>query len=224
MKYNIVFIDEQQDLLDDFSYFIENSQHKDIINPICILPEGDIDDMIDVIFGINPDAIITDFMLNDSRESINYNVSYTGSDLIRGFQNIREGFPCFVMTALDDRAINESDDVNMVYIKHIIYGGEKESKAEATFLDRVIKQIDHYYMRIRTAETELFTLLELRNNGTADIKQEERILELDSFLERIIDRRQAIPIEYKTTSNHLQLEQLIESVDKLIEKIHGEND
>ena len=219
MKYKILFIDEEQETLDDFLDYIESSTQKGNITAITKLPLGDLNEMLDCIIKINPDAIITDFKLNDSRESINYNVPYNGTELVQAFQGIRDSFPCFVMTAFDDLAINESEDVNIVYIKNILYKEEKESKARAQFLDRVLCQINHHKSRIKEAEDELQKLIKLRQLGQADIKDEKRLIELDHFLESPIDKRNSIPEEFKTLSNSDKLRDLIFAVDKLINEI-----
>lgn len=217
--YKILFIDEEQDTLDDFLDYIENSSQKGNIIPIVQLPLGNLEEMIDCIINTNPDAIITDFKLNDSRESINYNVPYNGTELVQAFQCLRESFPCFVMTAFDDLAISESEDVNIVYIKNILYSSEKESNARAQFLDRVICQINHYKSKLDEAEKELLELLELRKSGKATIKDEEKLINLDRFLENSIDKRSSIPEEFKTLSNSEKLSDLIYKVDKLIDEI-----
>lgn len=219
MKYKILFIDEEQDTLDDFLDYIEASTQKGNITALTQLPLGDLNEMIDCIIKINPDAIITDFKLNDSRESIKYNIPYNGTELVQAFQSIREAFPCFVMTAFDDLAISESEDVNIVYIKNILYKDEKESKARAQFLDRVLYQINHYKFKIRDAEDELQKLIKLRQSNHANINDEKRLIELDRFLENSIDKRASIPEEFKTLSNSDKLNDLISAVDKLLDEI-----
>ncbi len=123
------------------------------------------------------------------------------------------------MTAFDDLAINESEDVNIVYIKNIIYKDEKESKARAQFLDRVLCQINHHKSKIKDAEDELQKLIELRQTGKADINDEKRLIKLDQFLENSIDKRNSIPEEFKTLSNSDKLGDLISAVDKLLDEI-----
>lgn len=219
MKYKILFIDEEQEALDDFLDYIEASTQKGSITAITQLPLGDLNEMLDCIIKINPDAIITDFKLNDSRESISYNVPYNGTELVQAFQSIRDSFPCFVMTAFDDLAISEGEDVNIVYIKNILYKNEKESKAKAQFLDRVLCQISHHKSKIKDAEDELQKLIELRQSGQANINDEKRLIELDHFLENSIDKRSSIPEDFKTISNSDKLSDLISAVDKLLDEI-----
>ncbi|MHB1107145.1 MAG: response regulator [Lutibacter sp.] len=179
----------------------------------------ELDALIELIFKINPDAIITDFRLNEMKTDIDYNVPYDGVELVEEFLKSRQGFPCFVLTAFDDLAVSASEDVNKVYIKNILHNNKEESKAKAKFLDRVINQIEHYQTKLKNAEAELIELLKLRESGKASITDENRIIELDNFLENIIDRKSSIPPEFKKLSNDERLNNLLLKVDALLKKV-----
>lgn len=217
--YKILLIDEEKDTFDDFKDYLDISSTKDSIEVIPLYPLGDLEDMIDLIFKINPDAIVTDFRLNEMKTDIDYNVPYDGVELVEEFLKSRQGFPCFVLTAFDDLAVSASEDVNKVYIKNILHNNKEESKAKAKFLDRVINQIEHYQTKLKNAETELIDLLKLRESGKASITDENRIIELDNFLESIIDRKSSIPPEFKKLSNDERLNDLLLKVDALLKKV-----
>jgi len=217
--YRILFIDEEQETFDDFLDYVEVSTTKDVIEVQTQFPLENLDEMVELIFKINPDAIVTDFRLNEMKTEIRYNVPYNGVELVEELLKIRAGFPCFVLTAFDDLAVSESDDVNKVYIKNILHNNKEESKAKAKFLDRIIYQIEHYKSRITNAEKELLTLIELRKSGKAGISDEEKIIKLDHFLENIIDSQHAVPIEFKTLSNEDRLSKLLNMVDEILKKV-----
>src|ERR1700692_4805494 len=103
--YKILFIDEQSTDIDDFKDYVEAANTKENFTVDAEFPLEDIAEMIQLIIKHNPDAIVTDFMLNEYKENIKYNVPYNGVQLVREFISIREGFPCFVMTSFDDNAI-----------------------------------------------------------------------------------------------------------------------
>ena len=216
--YKILFIDEEKDTLEDFEEFVEKSPLKAKLNPIIIYPLADLDEMIESIIKIAPDAIISDYRLNELKTDIKYNVPYNGVNLVEEFQSIRNHFPCFVLTALDDEAVNNSNDVNIVYVKNILYNKE-EGNAKAKFLDRVISQIEHYKNRIESYKQELADLIEIRKKGDADIAVESRIIELDDFLEKSIDGKSVIPSEFKTLTNSNRLDNILNKVDKLLKKL-----
>ncbi len=97
------------------------------------------------------------------------------------------------------------------------------SWAKATFLDRVISQIEHYKSTIQNAEIELKDLIQLRKSGEAKISDEKRIIELDHFLEQSINKQSSIPIEYKSLSNTDRLSEILNKVDELIHKVDNKD-
>ena len=218
-NYRILLIDEEKDTFDDFKDYLDISSTKDSIEVITMFPLEDLSEMIEAIFKTNPNAIITDFRLNEMKTDIDYNVPYDGVELVEEFLKFRNSFPCFVLTAFDDLAVNASEDVNKVYIKNLLHNNKEESKAKAKFLDRVINQIEHYQTKIINAESELLELIKLRESGKASISDENRIIELDSFLENVIDRKSSIPPEYKKLSNDDRLSELLKKVDTLLKKV-----
>lgn len=218
--YKLLFIDEEKETLEDFEDFVENFPAKIELQAITLLPLAEKEDMLDYIIKLAPDALISDFRLNEMKTDIDYNVPYNGVDLVEEFQSIRNDFPCFVLTALDDEAVNQSDDVNIVYVKNILYKkDEGEGRAKAQFLDRVISQIEHYQRRIENSKNELTELVKIREAGEADIEIENRIIILDNFLEKSIDARNSIPSEFKTLSNSERLDKILNKVDKLLNKL-----
>lgn len=216
--YKILFIDEEKSTLEDFEEFVEDFPSKVELIPLTSFPNATLDEMIEYIIMLAPDALVVDFRLNEMKNDIKYNVPYNGVELVQEFQSIRNDFPCFVLTALDDEAINQSEDVNIVYIKNILYNKE-EGNAKAKFLDRVLGQIEHYKSRIENAKIELAQLVSIRQSGQADIDIEKKIIELDDFLEKSIDAKNSIPSEFKTLSNSSRLDSILNKVDELLNKI-----
>jgi DNA-binding NarL/FixJ family response regulator len=215
--YKILFIDEQKEYHDDFLDYVDYYPNADIVADV-VFPLNNLDEMIEEIIKKNPDAIICDFRLNEYKTEVNYTVPYNGVELVEKFLLIKEHFPCFIMTSFDNEVVPASEDVNIVYIKKIITASAKE-EGEVKFLDKVKEQIRHYRSRISNAEAELKQLIELRNSGNATIDDESRLIELDTFLEKSLDGRTAIPTEYKSLSNQKQLSDLLEGVDTLIKKL-----
>ncbi|HCI6220524.1 TPA: hypothetical protein NPO49_005065 [Klebsiella quasipneumoniae subsp. quasipneumoniae] len=216
--YRILFIDEETDAIDEFKDYADETTTSKQIQILDEFPLPSLDEMIEAIIKINPDAVITDFMLNEKKTSIKYGVEYNGIELVKKFTSIRDDFPCFVMTSFDDDAVKESDDVNIVYIKEILHS-EKNSNVKASFLEKVVSQITHYRARIDHSEKELKQLIELRKLGKATIVDENRIIELDHFLEQSVDRQSSVPKEFKELSNTQRLQEILSKVDNLLSKI-----
>ena len=66
--------------MQDFEEFVEKSPSKAKIETITMLPLAELDDMIENIIKISPDAIISDFRLNELKTDIRYTVKYNGVD------------------------------------------------------------------------------------------------------------------------------------------------
>lgn len=217
--YRLLYIDEDQEQIENFLNYIDDTNSNNIFEVITQLPLGDIEEMIDKIIKINPDVIVSDFLLNENIGALGYNVPYNGVELVEDFLSIRNKFPCFVLTAKDQDAVSDSEDVNLVYTKSLMTTEIEDTKAKVKFTDRLVKQIEHYKSRIENAKSELAELIEVRKNGKADFDIEARIIELDDFLERSIDAQNIIPSEFKSFSNSEKLDSMLGKVDELLKKL-----
>lgn len=215
MDYKILFIDEESTQHDQFLDYFEKVCPE--IVPKCEFPLPSVDEMLQLIEDFRPDAVVTDFRLNEMRVDIHYNVKYDGVELINAIREQRDGFPCFVITSHDDEAVNGTDDVNIVYIKDILR--PFADKAKVSFAERILRQVDKYRSRIGNARQEISTLIDKRYSGYANVHDEERIIELDSFLEKTLDSYDSIPEQLKELSNLERLNTLIGKVDDLLKKI-----
>jgi CheY-like chemotaxis protein len=217
--YKIIYIDEDRDAIDEFLEYFDDKDSQNKFEIVTLFPERHLDEMIDKIFEENPDAIISDYMLNEYKTDINYNVPYTGVGLTEKILDIKEKFPCFVMTSYDNQAIRVSQDVNMVYIKDILHGSEEKTNAKANFLDTVENQIIHYQKRIENAENELLKLIEKSNQEDLNATEEEKLLELDTFIEQSINQKSSLPKQLKGTKNLDELHKMIDSTDTLLDEL-----
>lgn len=224
MKYKILFVDEEKNVLYEFEDYVERSEFSEQIEAATMHPLSSLKDTLGAIIKLNPDAIISDFRLNEKKNDIDYNVPYTGVELIEAFQDIRDDFPCFVMTSFDDDAMIDSKDVNKIYIKEILHRENVEQGAQVSFLGRVIKQVDNYKSRVSDAEEKLQNLVKLKVNNEITLDQEEELVALDSFIEKSINKRDSIPKNMKKISNEEKLYALLSKTDTLLDKLGKLND
>ena len=218
MEYKILFIDEEGTQHDQFLDYFELVCPE--INPECMFPSATIAEMMQRIEDYKPDAVVTDFQLNEMKVDIKYTVKYNGIELIKSIRDQMNDFPCFVVTSFDDDAVNDTDDVNLVYIKDVLKPKKDNDKAKVTFAERIISQIDKYQSKIGNAKKELMALIDKRETGKATAKDEEKIIELDNFLEKTYDNTFVVPKEMKTMSNLDRLNTLINQVDELLKKLN----
>lgn len=215
-QYKILYIDESQDDIDDFLDYLESKDSSKKFKVESLFPEPTLDEMIEVIFDEKSDAIVVDFKLNDLKNSINYNVPYTGVELAERVLEIKKDFPCFVITSFDNDAIRVSKDVKLVYFKGILHGDEERTEAKANFIDKIENQILHYRQDIDLAKIELNTLEEKAKSLRLNSVEEARIVELDTFLEAVTNQKSMIPEQLKSYENLERLYKLIDNTDQLL--------
>ena len=139
-------------------------------------------------------------------------ISYTGVSLAKGIHVRLMGFPIFVLTTYrDDLFDHELFDAYLVF-DFARYIGEDKERVEIN--SKLIEQIKKYRTEIENWKNELESLLpHAGESATID----ERILELDSWLERSIDGRTAISLPVKRDFTAEKINELISKIDSLIE-------
>lgn len=217
--YKIIYVDEYKEDIDAFLDYFEEKDSSGNFEIKYLLPEKTLDDMYLKIFEENPDAVVSDYMLNEYKTDITHNVLYSGVDLIEMILENKKKFPCFVLTSYDDDAIKTSQDVNVIYIKDILHGSEEKTNAKANFLYTVENQIIHYKKRIENAQIELLELIKKSEENPLNAPEEAKLLELDSFIETATNSKSSIPDHLKGTRNLDELHKMIDSTDKLLEEL-----
>lgn len=215
MAYKVLFIDEESDQHDSFKDYMDAIE--DQIQVVCVYPESNLEDMIKKIEDEHPDAIVTDYLLNDIKEDVKYNVAYTGVELVHEYRSIRADFPCFIITSFDNEAVSETDDVNLIYIKNILNNGEVGAKAH--FYDKIREQISKYKTVITSAQNELESLMKKKVKQGLEPHEEIRVVEIDNLLERSLDNHDMLPEDMKEPSYMKRMTALIDKADEILSKL-----
>lgn len=207
-KYKIAYIDESPDETREFQNYAKTE-----FDVIPITPMSSINDLVAQIINTKAEAVIIDFDLTDKDPKIHYK----GNKVAEKILEIREGFPVFIFTSFDEQAIQQSDDVNIIYEKRVM--GEKDYDEKIKFKERVKKQIDNYKKKIEAKEKRLLELLEARKQKPLKNIEENELIELDNFLEKSLNKSHLIPSDLKSTTNTQRLNSLLEKADSILEKL-----
>lgn len=224
MEYKIIYIDEEESEADKFKDFVESKDSASLFGVEHLYPKASLDEMIEAIMSEGPDAVISDYRLNENIVEVGFNVPYTGVKLIGEFLSRRQDFPCFVMTSYPSDAANLSEDVNLVYYKNkslSLNDNKPQDKASAdiNFLERVKVQIDHYRTRVTQAENRVLELIAAKNDRILVVEEEAELIRLDSLLEGVLDRRSSVPEGLKVLSNEQKLNDLLARVDNVLQEL-----
>jgi DNA-binding NarL/FixJ family response regulator len=197
-------VDESESEIRKFMRFAHGSLFVTALKPIA-----DLNEMIDNILTTKVDALVADFDLNEEDSTI----KYTGVELISKLLENREKFPVFILTSHEDKAIQEGDDVNIVYEKGRIFDSKEK------LLEKIKSQIDKYTHSLYVAEDKIMTLLEKQSQANLTAVEEEELIRLDNFIEKSLGKKIAIPEKLKSKQESDGLIELLEKADKILKKI-----
>lgn len=184
---------------------LRKEQYKDIIFcPKDVPLLYTIDEMVSQVKVLKLDALIIDYKLSSQQS-----VSYNGVNLAERLDIALKDFPIFILTSFkDDLYTKECFDVYQVF-DFECYICDTNTRLEIN--SKIVEQIRNYNIRLKLWEEELLQLLP---QAGRNVKIDQRILELDSYIENRLDGNSALPDKLKVelSKNHIQL---------LIDKIEG---
>lgn len=176
--YKILFISEEKENFNYFLDFIEEEILSKKMEVITVLPLPTLEKMIEYINNINPDAVVTEYMLNDIKIDVNYNVPYDGNSLRINFLSIREFFPFLI---LDDFNYLVEEEIKFRYMNNILHSNKKDVKLN--FITEVLETIDSYKTEMDMHKKYFQFLMEKKEKRVTE-KELENIIYLKSLLER----------------------------------------
>lgn len=208
-KAKVVFIDEnpsERDKFEDYVYDYENLQTN------VIHPKETPEKIVEYVIENEIDAIVCDFDLREKEPSI----SYQGDEVIEAMLNVKPNFPVFIFTSHEDDALIESKSVHYVYDKKLMNDPQKK------FLKKIVDEITKYKEQIESWKAE-FAALRLRqiNNEQITDKEVERLIELDTFLDKSINQKTSIAKQVKEDQK-LGLNLLIKNTEEILNTIKTE--
>ena len=175
--------------------------------PVELTLADNIDSMVELIIEERLDAVIIDYKLS-SQQSI----SYSGVSLAQKLQLRLLGFPIFVLTTYQDDLFDRELFDSYLVFDFDRYIGDDQERIE--FNAKLIEQIKKHRIEMANWKKELEELLP-HAGETAAI--DERILELDSQIEKSVDGSAAISLPVKKGFAVEKINELISKIDLLIE-------
>jgi|JI10StandDraft_1071094.scaffolds.fasta_scaffold00328_48 DNA-binding NarL/FixJ family response regulator len=216
MTYNLLVIDEQQSEIEQIENFFELADDFEIFGLIEV---QNLDGLYDYIFEKKIDVVVFDYKLMEHNSNFQMNGDKYLKNLLEKYQN----FPTIILTnKAADAKLHHIDpfkviDKELVNVNPEI---EEEKKSGLELIKNIRILIDNYRKEIADAKNELETLLEKADSSkTITALEEERIIELDSFLEKSFSKTNRIPNSLKTTHSLDVLSKLIEDTDELIRNL-----
>lgn len=203
----LIYIDEDDDDIVYFQQFADGHFNLEVIH---IRNDAVLEEIVDEIMEAAPDAVITDFMLNEKAR-----VPFNGQALIDSLQERNRHLPCFLLTSHPPDALEATHDARIVQAKAVMMGQNDE--LGKLFRSQIAKIIIDHKAKLAQAEEELDRLASMpAERRTA--QDRERILQLDRYIEEHGIGVKALPNEIKDEKSIELLTKLISRVDQLLGK------
>jgi hypothetical protein len=202
-KFKIAYVDESEADTRRFQRFSYN-----LFDVIPFMPKDSIEETCNDILESHVDAIISDFDFSEQLSTVHYD----GTDLVSLFLKKRDGFPVFILTSYEDDAISKGEDVNIIYEK-------KEMDEGEMFLQRVKAQIEKHKHKVEVEETRLLELISESKRRKLDAFEMQELAELDSKIEKALDKESQIPNILRDDKEASELSELLRKVDELAKKL-----
>ncbi|KUO63246.1 MAG: hypothetical protein APF84_01770 [Gracilibacter sp. BRH_c7a] len=165
-------------------------------------------DMVDSVINNDLDAIIIDYNLS-SQEAI----AYTGVSLAKNICSRLYEFPVFVLTTYQDDLFDHELFDSYLVFDFARYIGDDMERVELN--SKIIEQVNKYRIEREAREKELAELIPKAGESS---EIDERIIELDTQLEKSIDGRSNITPKMKRDLTSDNIQALISKIDELIGK------
>lgn len=168
----------------------------------------DITDIIEEIAEQKLDVMIIDYNLSSYAT-----VPYTGVALAKLIQDKYMDFPLFILTSYEDELYEQEIFDAYQIFDFGRYLSEINERIELHY--KIIEQVSKYHKQIAEWKKEIEQLLPLKGTS-AEI--DDKILELDTKIEKSIDGHSAIPKTVKKSLEVNKLDEILNKIDTLIKE------
>ncbi|WP_375199892.1 hypothetical protein [Bacillus sp. RS11] len=178
------------------------------LEPVEIEIKEEFEEILKDILEKELDCLLVDYKLSSYK-----NVDYSGIDIAKKMDSIIQDFPIFILTSFeDDLFLNEIFNAYQVF-DFERYLNEESERIELNY--KIIEQILKSKKQVQKWEEDIKELLP-RAGESREI--DEKILEIDSKLERSINSNVALPEKLKKDLDSNKLLQLIDKIDSILDK------
>ena len=211
--YKVVYIDEVESERRNFQRYCDKF-YKGKVKIIPLQPEMPLNDFVTDLIKNGFDAVVADYDLQDQAPELDYR----GNDVVETLEELRKGFPIFLLTNHEPDAEDDTEDLNIIYSKKYMY------ESDPFFINRVVKRIKKYQQSLNELEVEFDTLNLKKNEEGLDVDEESRWLELGIILENYFNQKMKLPKQLEKKSNIDVIDGLLENTRALLDELKKEND
>ena len=207
MKYTILYIDEDPSWIQQVYQFF-----KDDFEVKKLLVNGSIslEKILKTILDLNVDCVVTDYLLEETGE-----VDYNGNTIIDEIRKHRPFYPITMLTAYEIEAIDNTEDVHIIYDKDSL---NEDSKLKI-IISKIKSSIESYHSKIDYTENRITKLVKKRNEGKLEPKEEEELTKLFIQLDELEPEGKDIPANLLTTESISKLNEFVKQTKEILTEL-----
>ena len=209
MKYKIAYIDEDDGWISTFYHTFKN--YFEIIK-VKIDAESSIESIVAGLFDREVDAIITDYLLEEEGD-----VSFNGNKIVDAIRCIKPHFPIIMLTSYEPQAINQMDDVHIIYGKSIL-DGESQDELEL-FRTKILATITNYYTKIKDTQSRIENLVDKKNEIGLTILEEEELTKLFLLMDEFEPEGKGLPANLILRESITKLHEFVAETKKVLDEL-----
>jgi hypothetical protein len=209
-KYKIGYIDENEADVDRFRQFARDDFD---IETFDLDENTTLESLFQDILKSEVSALVIDYDLRETNI-----IRFNGNEVVDKVKEELHNFPLFILTSHEDSALDHVKDLDIVYEKELMDDIKK------MLIKRIRGKIEHYYRDLESGEKELLELIHKRDKDGITALEEDRLIELDDFLQHSICNKDKIPRYLKQREGLEKLNTLINKTEALLNEIRKKND
>ncbi len=200
-------ISKLDDFVDGASAEIKERYEEYNLNPIELEIKTNINDLLEEILDKNIDALVVDYMLSSYEAAIDY----TGVKFAEETDKKYMGFPIFILTSYEEELYQKE-----IFDAYKVFSFERYMNDDQERIEINVKIVEQCIKRKRQIEEWKTQLEELLPKQGESSEIDEKIMELDSNLEKSFDGEHAISKELKEKLSGDNFTLLLSKLDDLL--------
>lgn len=167
-------------------------------------------DVIDWILNNGIKCMLIDYKLTGMYD-------FNGTELVAFINSELPDLPCIILSSYCDDGINENLVIKNLFIERSDLSKSMGSNTFEKVINSLKQAVDVFNKRLELHISEFENLQKKKYNGIITAKEEERLLQLFKLL-RAYNEVDDLPAELLTTNISKQITNILESLNKLIDK------
>ena len=213
MKYKIAYIDEDEAWINTFY-----QTFKDDFDIIRVKADSKttLDGLVKLILDEELDGVITDYLLDETGD-----VDFNGNKIVEAINKYKPYFPVLMLTAHETQAINQTENVNIIYDKDAL-DGENEKRL-SIFKTKIKSNIERHQQLQEVTQKRIEELSEKRNKDELIPEEEEELTKLFIRLDELQPEGKDIPANLVKPEAITKLNSLVDQTRAILDELKKGN-